>query len=713
MAIKSFDDFSDDTSYTANQKPFEFRDKPGSDKDTLEWLNNNFDVLYESAEVRFQEYRRHLALYKNLREDVGGDGFVRTSNRDRGIAAKKPVIKVNKAYEYTEARVAQASRQKVNVALIPRNDSEQEDINNSKSCKIFLDARSEEIDLDKIHRNMDRITFLYGTSAAGIYWDADAGPTSPAWEEAVKKYGEGKVPELDEMGIPTGKMLSEAPKIGDVCVKLYTPLNFFIYPMGADCWEDVKGAETTEWMHVEEVKAKWPRKAKEIEGVNTRVKYDITRNMSSVPEDMMLVRKFWHKPTEFLPKGSVITYCDEVILEKSDFPYADGKLPFVIDVDVEVPGEVWGRSYLRNIEQLIRMNNNIVSGTARAHGVGSAPKWMVPEGSVDQKQLHNDFGSVVYKGPNAPKLEFPQWVNRGEIDIQSALDTQMGRLSGIFEISKGEVPAGITAASAIRYLDEQEQQRASNTIAKRKRRVLDVYRLMISRMAQYYRESDGRTVKLLGKNNEYLIKSFKKMDFNQIYDVRLENVPLLSDTKSGRIADIIDLNAANQKDPLFGKEEMIQMLDLGLNDAFKREATYGVDTARTILEMILDGENVPDPEESDNLIATLRIFYRHIESISFKLKTPPEIKQSIADYVAAVEMLCQEKAAKNQKFAMELATMSKFPVYFDTSDLIPETAPAPLPQANPAAAMTAQLGPDASKMELTQEQIQQEMQQGE
>jgi hypothetical protein len=234
---------------------------------------------------------------------------------------------------------------------------------------------------------------------------------------------------------------------------------------------------------------------------------------------------------------------------------------------------------------------------------------------------------------------------------------------------------------------------------------------MISRMAQYYRASDGRSVNLLGKNNEYLIKSFEKMDFNQIYDVRLENVPMLSDTKSGRIADIIDLNAANQKDPLFGKEEMVELLDLGLNDAFKTESTYGVDTARTLLEMILNGEQVPDPEQSDNLIATLRIFYRHIESVSFKLYTRPEIKQELSDFIAAVEMLAQEKAAKNMKFAAELSQLSKFPVYFDISDLIAETAPAPLPQANPMEAVQNS-GMDTSQMELTQEQIQQDIEQG-
>jgi hypothetical protein len=708
MALQSFDDFDNDGVYNAQLAPFQFREKPNDKEETLSWLNNNFDRMYDNAEMRYGVYRRHLGLYKNVRDD-GADGLARTSYRDRGVAYKKPMIKVNKAFEYIESRVAQVSRQKINVALIPHNDSEQEDINNAKSCKIFLDARSEEIDLDKLHRDADRVTFLYGTSLMGVYWDPDSGPISPAWQEAAKKYGEDKVPMLDEKGKKIeGKYVTEAPHIGDVCVKVYNPFEFFIDPE-ARTWEEANFVEVCEWKHVEEVKADYPRKAKELDSVNNRARYDLHRNSYTVPDDMVMVRCFWHKPTKHLPKGAKIKYCDQTILEWEDFPYADGKLPFVLDVDVEIPGEVLGRSFLTNVEQLIKMNNNIMSGMARAHGVGSAPKWLVPEGSVDQKQLHNDYGSIAFKGPNPPRLEFPQWVNRGEMEVIGANDAQIGRLAGIYDISRGEVPSGITAASAIRYLDEQEQQRASNTISKRKRRVLDVYRLMVSRMAQYYRESDGRMVKLLGRNNEYLIRSFKKIDFNLIYDVRLENTPLLSDTKSGRIADIIDLNAANQKDPLFGKEEMVKLLDLGLSDAYKEKATYSVDTANTILEMLLDGEEAPEPEATDNLLVLLNVFYKYVESISYKMKISPEIKQRINDYIAGIEFLCWDKTNFSQKFAMELQMVSKFPVFFKPP--VPVVPEQPVEQSAQAPS-APQL--ETNQMELTQQQLEQEIkQQGE
>ena len=264
MAIQSFDDFNEDGVYNAQLAPFQFREKKGKEE-TLEWLNNNFDRMYDGAEARYGVYRRHLNMYKNIKDD-GADGLARTSNRDRGVAYKKPVIKVNKAYEYIESRVAQVSRQKINVALVPHNDSEQEDLNNAKSCKIFLDARSEEIDLDRVHRDGDRINFLYGSVIFGVYWDEDAGPISPAWQEAVKKYGEDKVPKLDDSGKKMdGEYVAKAPHIGDVCVKTYNPFEFFIDPEAKNM-EEAKFIEVCDWKHIEEVKADYPRAAKKIEG---------------------------------------------------------------------------------------------------------------------------------------------------------------------------------------------------------------------------------------------------------------------------------------------------------------------------------------------------------------------------------------------------------------------------------------------------------------
>ena len=218
-------------------------------------------------------------------------------------------------------------------------------------------------------------------------------------------------------------------------------------------------------------------------------------------------------------------------------------------------------------------------------------------------------------------------------------------------------------------------------------------------MAQYYSAEDGRTIKILGKNNEYLIKSFKDFDFKKIYDVKLENVSALSDTRSGRIADIMDLNASNQKNPLFGPKEITKLLDLGLDDAFKDESSYAADTARTILEMLTNGEVPEAPLPTDDLVEMYMIFSRYVESIAYRFKLNPQYKQNLNDYIEGMEFMMWEKSTKNMAFASQVLALPKFPMFFEL--------PGPIQPPMPIQPTTPSL--DTGKMTNTRETLKQEV----
>jgi hypothetical protein len=144
------------------------------------------------------------------------------------------------------------------------------------------------------------------------------------------------------------------------------------------------------------------------------------------------------------------------------------------------------------------------------------------------------------------------------------------------------------------------------------------------------------------------------------------------------MADIVDLNTANQKDPLFGKKEMVRILGLNLVEAFQDEVTYSIDTAKQCLDMIINGQMAPAPEGTDGLIEFYGVFSRFVESPEYKFIIRPETKQMIMDYIMAIEMLCYEKSVKNPKFAAELSMFPKYPMVF--------TPPAMSAPQNPALA---------------------------
>lgn len=206
-------------------------------------------------------------------------------------------------------------------------------------------------------------------------------------------------------------------------------------------------------------------------------------------------------------------------------------------------------------------------------------------------------------------------------------------------------------------------------------------------MAQYYTAEDGRMSRILGSNNTYLMHSFKKFDFNLIYDIRIENESVLSSSRAGRMADIVDLNTANQKDPLFGKKEMVRILGLNLVEAFQDEVTYSIDTAKQCLDMMLNGEEAPAPEGTDGLIEFYGVFSRFVESPEYKFVVTPETKQTITGYIMAIEMLCYEKSVKNPRFAQEMGLFPKFPMLFTPP---PMSAPQNPALAQPMEQNTAQ-----------------------
>jgi hypothetical protein len=611
----------------------------------------------------------------------------------------------NLIWDLVDQKTAEISKSSTKVSFIPQSYFDQRDINNAKACKILCQSRMEEMQFDKLLTEQDRIMFLFGHTISEVCWDEKAGPLNPKYVAKKKQY-QGKVPKTDAEGIVMeGQYLKdEDMRLGDVVIKSHLP--WYVFPEETKKRiDECDYIETICWKFRQEVEAMYP-KAKGRIKENSHVMWDMNSADLSLPENMVMVRTFWHKPTEFYPEGCKIIYCEDMILDWIDFPYEDKELPFVDDKDIEIPDEFWGRPFIVNIEQYYRMNNSVLSAQARNHGVLSAPKYVYPEGTVDKMSLNNEFGSIAYRGAVAPQVLQHNYVNRGELELTASISSRTGKLARLFDISRGNIPPGITAAQAMRLLEDQQYQAMSVTSNNRKQRVLNLYKKVIKRMAQGYKPDDGRTARILGQNNSYLLKSFTEFDFNLIYDLRIENKSALSDNPAGRMAEIVDLNTANQQDPLFGKKEMIKLLNLNLVEAFTDEVTYAIDCARQCLDMLINGEQAPAPEMTDGLLEFYGVFSRFVESPEFKFVLDQPTKQAVMDYIMAIEMLSYEKSVRNPKFAADLQRFEKFPMVFT-----PPPMAAPM---NPAMAQPPVESKQGSiEMNNTMKQVDQQMKQGE
>lgn len=689
MSIETFDDFNSSyqIDHSKPNKPFQFREDK-TREGTLEWLTQDFDMLEQKSQSRIYSYQRWSQMYKGIhwRRQRTSD-----NRREEQYNDKKPKMVNNFIYELIDSRVAQVAKFSSNFTCIPWN-GEANDINNAEACDKLLRARADNLSLDSLHRKADRIKYKYGDVFMFVEWDKNEGPYLPAYDALRKQFPEGIPPKILK------KMKGKTLNIGDVNVRVVAPDRIFPEAYSEE-WEKVRYFHEVEWVNIDELKADHPSVKKEIKE-NQKNYYNYSTHEVSRPKDMVMVRKFYHKPTKHLPEGAFITYTDDVILEWKEYPYEHGKLPFIHDMDMLVERELWSRPAISQIEQMQRHYNNIDSSIARDLGVGSAPKWMVPKGSVDFRSLGNEFTVAEFKGPVAPQLISGNPLSKDALVQQDRMEKRMTRLMKVYDIARGEVPAGVTANSALRFLDEQGSQVLMDDEKKRKRRILDVYKMMMQVMSQYYSKDDGRIVRTLGKDNTYMIESLEEADFREIYDVQFQNAPALPDSKTGKIGAIIDLNMATQTDPIFRREDIVQMLDMGMDESFVDGATVALKAAQMCIQELSRGRRVPEPAMHDDLMIHYTTFFKHIQSYQFKTRVNPEIQANFYQHIETIEGLLFIKGQKNPKLGMELTRLNYFPAFFTLPEMPPQL---PTPGAGggepPAAGGPAALPLD--KMENT------------
>lgn len=656
--IESFDDFLT-TEYETleNETPFQFRDNQSSEEDTLLWLNNNFNTLERRAQSRLDTYRRYWAMYKGIMWRNKQERRYNHDDQGQNTRNRKPQMVTNFVHEMVEGRVSQVAQSKISISAIPHND-EASDVSNAKACKLLLDARADQMDMDEIQADADRIKYITGTVFQFVRWDREAGPLAPQYDKLSQKG-------IDPIDPKSKKALTDI-RIGDVEVENIDPSRLFP-EADREFWKDVNHIDIIEWVHVEELRREYPKKKDLILENSGRFRYDTEALEVSRPQYMVMVRHFWHKKTKYLPKGVYIKYTDDVILEWTAHPYDHGNLPIIVDFDIKIHKELFGRSFISNIEQKCRMYNNIESGMARDIAVGMTPKWMVPKGSTQINSLNNDFVVVEYTGPQAPRIEQNAPVSQGILTVLDRTEKRIAQDSTLYDISRGEVPQGVTANSALRFLDEQESRRSAPLIARRRRRIREVFRSMAVLMAQFYHQDDGRLVRILGKRNDFRIKAFKQADFTQIYDIRIQNQSALPDTKTGKISTIVDLNMSSQTDPIFNKKEIIELMDLGMDEAYVDRATAASETARATWDELIEGEMVPEPQLYDDLMVYYSVFTTNMQAMYFRSKVSKEVRQVVEDYLLVLEGLMFEKAKRNAKFCQELTQISVYPIFYTPS----------------------------------------------
>ena len=291
---------------------------------------------------------------------------------------------------------------------------------------------------------------------------------------------------------------------GEISLKMVDPFNIFPDPLA----ENVDSAEYivyATYKNANQIKQLFPDKASAIEGSRITMSELVSnRDENDAKEqNQVLVLEMWCRDwttmdedmegnkTLKYPKGRVITCLPDlgIVLSDKKNPYKDGKFPFVIMKNYDVPFKFWGTGEVEQILSPQKYINDLTNQIIDNAKSTANMQWIIDKNSgIGQGKLTNRPGLVIRKNPgtevrrDAPP-PMPTYI-REQIEV---LKSDMQDISGVYDALKGERQGSITAGSAIMALQEASQARIRLKIKLMEYSLTTLANMVYSRMQQFWK----------------------------------------------------------------------------------------------------------------------------------------------------------------------------------------------------------------------------------
>ena len=298
--------------------------------------------------------------------------------------------------------------------------------------------------------------------------------------------------------------------LGDVSMKKVSILNLFWEP-GINKIEESKQVFYTYLMDNEELLADYPQLQGKI-GPNAYLPAEYETDDTVPKEDKtMVVDWYYKKRVNGRTVLHLCTWCaDEILFSTEnagmvDGLYEDGKYPFDMLPLYPVEGSPAGYGMI-DIGKDVQMDIDIMNRSMVLNSImASLPRHFIKkDGSVNEQEFADLTKMFIHVGGNLGeesirKVDIPQMpghvmnVYNGKID-------EMKYATGNTDVSNGSVPNGVTAASAIAALQEEQGKGMKDITAMIYSWFENVSDKIVSRMRQGYTVS--RTFRITGKGGE-------------------------------------------------------------------------------------------------------------------------------------------------------------------------------------------------------------------
>jgi hypothetical protein len=350
---------------------------------------------------------------------------------------------------------------------------------------------------------------------------------------------------------------------GDICTEAITPFHLFVPDFRS---EDLEGQPFV--IHATTKDPQWvmnvfKKKVSSENVTNESILEDSFLGMmgtQSLSSSQVLVLEAWFKPgaTNLLPEGGVVTIVGGKVAQVVDkYPYEHGMFPFGRIVNIP-SGKFYGESVVTDLIPVQKELNRTRSQITEAKNLMAKPKLLAAKGSIDPSKVTSEPGQVVLYTPgfNPPTPlqmpELPGYV----VEQVAQLRQDMDDLSGIHAVSSGQNPSQVTSATALSFLQEQDDTMLTDTTDSIESCIQKIGRMVLGYAAQYW--SVGRMVKTTGTDGAFDAQVYKGSDLRGNTDLRVEAGSALPKSKAARLAFLSDM----MKQGLIPPQDGLEMMEL-------------------------------------------------------------------------------------------------------------------------------------------------------
>lgn len=277
--------------------------------------------------------------------------------------------------------------------------------------------------------------------------------------------------------------------------------------------------------------------------------------------DSVLVMECWIKPKfhHLFPEGGYVTVAGNTIVGISDeWPYQHKQFPFT-KFDHIATGQFYAESVITDLIQPQREYNRTKNQIIESKNRMSKPQLVAPKGSVDPSKITSEPGQVIEYRPGLdaprplPLQPIPNYVlTQLDLEIRDMED-----ISSQHQVSRGQAPPGVTAATAISFMQERDDSLMTTAYQSVEFGYEKIAKHTISHVVQFW--TVERTVSVTGLDGSFDSVALKGSELQSGTDIRMEAGSALPVSKAAKQAFLLDMMKMGFIDPNKG----LSLLDMG------------------------------------------------------------------------------------------------------------------------------------------------------